>query len=1171
MRYRPLDGDKLGFDFSGSGYIAPGGHNLAFSMRLHPELEPPPYLPPQGEKVGFSFLEPGYIAPVGDILGFAFDSGRYIPPAGSEIALNFSGAYEPPAGNSVALEFVPSGDGPSSDNQYLFPLGERQTVFGASEVKLYTRYVDADGTGSTLSFGVQIVYNSDSYLHPTGFSHTGMGSPEVENRFPDVFPSGWRSSSVSTGPNIWNLTQAIQSGSWSSARVGRPSKVWNLTQITAPGGIAAPPLSGPNEFRLVPSPWISFWTRYLDVDDKNGGIRVPNNQVPNGTRVTGEIQFVSVQNRGISAGRYGTPRIGYAVRELHPQSILPRPIPLPNIAFILEVFPVGWQSIGLVSENARLDINLQRIHHHSGVGDQAAYGELVVRNQHEFVKPGGWTSAEINFPIVYNFDQHLQVAPYMDTNSDPTQWPNWAPWVENQTRYLGPGGFISSRFSFMGHNLRNGAEPVLPPGLDATLWGAGTFISHENRPVEAVGWESFYSSRYTAVYNKADLTIPTSWQSSQFGTPSQVLNLNREVKHHSGPDGADFGTSYIDFGVRTVYPSLFYRTPSGYPEVRWNPYPLAPEGIDSYRTGGHFLQEVFQTLHPWPANMPSALKFGEPVLTSTNREVHPRQIVDDLYGIPRVFNSDQYLPIPPFEELWWGFGLHNISYRDKTLFPVPLPLERITNLHRVKNELPDPPQPRSIYVSSIYIGNAQRPGVVPNPVLNVRTIFAFGMAPPTGFAGPFIRSNVLEVQPYTAVSVFGTPFIPHTLYVTARSVPTGSGGDSDQFNRDRRVARLSPHNIYAPLGEEASTQYRSNHPTGTRHRIDYYVLDNNPNGRGFGRPRATNQHRAIYGIGAGNQMRMGTPRVDITQRFVSPRTWRSERFGMAMFLDVPQYIGFTWYGGFNSLVTGRPVVSRPPAPPTPPRPVGWQDSRFGNTYVENFHREFSVPGIPHRGNPQQGNTNPWGRPLVGFPREYEMGGWDFTLWGTAWISHRIRNVDPEGWQSSVAEADMPSWFRDRGRVTRRNPPGGIPGIESTVAFGLALVAFFTRHILSRGISSYNSGYHAVNTVAKIAPAGWDSFEAGDIDRWEAGKIKAHGDDLSSVGTPRTRFRVIPTGPSESVVGQPRVGSLAYPLGIPEIGFAGPSISNPFGCTNRVVTPLPILSQQNVPKPVVNAA
>lgn len=53
-----------------------------------------------------------------------------------------------------------------------------------------------------------------------------------------------------------------------------------------------------------------------------------------------------------------------------------------------------------------------------------------------------------------------------------------------------------------------------------------------------------------------------------------------------------------------------------------------------------------------------------------------------------------------------------------------------------------------------------------------------------------------------------------------------------------------------------------------------------------------------------------------------------------------------------------------------------------------------------------------------------------------------------------------------------------------------------------------------------------------------------------------------------VVVAPRIAPALSPIGIPNIAFDGPSVTNPFGCTNRVVSPLPILSTQTVSEPVV---
>jgi len=154
------------------------------------------------------------------------------------------------------------------------------------------------------------------------------------------------------------------------------------------------------------------------------------------------------------------------------------------------------------------------------------------------------------------------------------------------------------------------------------------------------------------------------------------------------------------------------------------------------------------------------------------------------------------------------------------------------------------------------------------------------------------------------------------------------------------------------------------------------------------------------------------------------------------------------------------------------------------------------------------------------------------------------------------------------KVIRVNPPVRVPAIQSGPVFGTCAVSQRVRTVYSRGVDSYNSGSHSVKASSTIGAQGWESLLIGDIDRWEAGKIKAHGDDMSEVGIPRLLHPLRASGFDSGVVAAPRIAPVVSPVGIPNIAFDGPSVTNPFGCTNRVVSPLPILSNQTVPSPVV---
>lgn len=1118
----------------------------------------------------------------------------YTPPPGNAVPLDFTGGpYTPPAGNAVPLEFRRGA--PPGENQFVFPLGWASSDVGPV---LVTGTLVTPGGWFSSHVSTPAVANTARAVLPAGVAPPAIPSPLVAYAVRTVAPTGWNSQRFGAGaitngtpqlfpPGLLSLSVGTHHISlWTGylQPTGVPPGVFGTAQLVKfnkevyPGGIAPPPQTGPNGNRQLPSPSIDFRIRYLTP----GGIAIPTNQIATTHVIAFDVQFIDIAGRGPNPWVTGNARVEYAVRYIEPPFIASNIFGSHNVARIQVAVPSGWES-SFVSENHELDINLQRIFHHSGEADPAGYGATHVRNQFEVLYPTGWLSQNINFPVIYNLDQYLFVQPYMGTNSDPTQWPPYSPFVENKTRVLGPGGWQSSRFSVIGNIVENTADPLLPPGLDATIWGPETFIAHRIRYVGPEGWDSFYNTRYTVIYNNAVVLAPQGRDSAQVGTPEQVINLNRTVKHIFPYGGETVGTAFIAYRVRTVYPSLFYDVPSGFPEVRHNPYPIAPAGIDSYRTGGHTVYEHFTIAYPKSVNVHAVPWVGEPIVENRNKALRVFPSDQSLYGLAKVFNYNTNLTITAGDLSVWGS--HLISYRTRTITVAPISVPVFSVTHRIRNVIPDPPARQFVEPDGIYIGLENRPGIVPSPTFNYMQVRPPGISPGM-FGTTALTENSIRPGAIIDLAQVGTPVFLFTQYLLPRTIPwpntPGSAGrttlpvsSSDQNWDWAQRPRVTPHTIYAPNADQATEQAKDNHPQNLPHVIGGWQGEGQWSLGGgwpwFGRPDVSNQHREIGPVpthgGIPHSSRFGTPDLVLRFRYVYPSPIRSLRTGLPVFLGVPQFITFEWYGGWLSEIFGMHAVGYAPVRRMP-TPAGFVATAWGTHRVEPLNREISPQGIPHRGNPQQGLTNPWGLPLVGFPRVYQWGGYVLTLWGTHRVEHRIRQVFPAGWDSYADTFDELSGWNDRMRVRRTNPPGGVPGIPSATEFGTHLISFSVRTVLGRGVSSYNSGDHIVKTASVILPAGWDSLEVGDIDRWEAGKIKPHGDDLSIMGTPRMLSPLRHSGPADGAVGVPRIGVPLYLLGIPEIGFAGPSVSNPFGCTNRVVTPLPVLSQQNVPQPVV---
>ena len=1010
-------------------------------------------------------------------------------------------------------------------------------------------------------------FGTSAYAPPSNYVQA------VWTTSPDsIYAVSRTSSSVFATPSVFG-TDLTPAG-FSSSIFGTPTFLLAAQGISV-GGIAPPPQTGPNGDRQIPSPWVSFRVRYLTP----GGIAIPTNQIATTHVIAFDIQYIDLAGRGPNPWVTGNARVEFAVRYIEPPFIASNIFGSHNVARIQVVAPTGWES-SFISENHEFDINLQRIFHHSGEADPTGYGATHIRNQFEVLRPTGWLSQNINFPIIYNLDQYLFVQPYMGTNSDPTQWPPYSPFVENKTRTLGPGGWQSSRFSVIGNIVENTAALLLPPGLDATIWGPDTFIAHRVRYVGPEGWDSFYNTQYTVIFNNAAAVAPQGWDSAQVGAPEQVINLNRTVKHVFPYGGETMGTAFIAFARRFITPSLFYDVPAAFPEVRFNPFPITPVGIPwQGQVGGHEVRIFRREALPKSINVHDPW-IGEAIVTNRNRSVGPYGYDQSDFGRPDVQNFIRHIAPEWINPDYFTPPL--VTYRTRTVNPTPITVPVFSVIHRIRKDSPDPPSQQRITLNDAN-GDGQEgdglgipPPDMSAPIIKLATLYPAGIDEAAKFGTHKVHTNDITVGFIFEDGLLGVPTLTYTRYV----YPTGRASTAAVS----QGARMTPWNIYAPQGTERPQGYTpwntEAHPIGAR----TPASRNGSSYPWFGDVTVTNQHRGIGPVprrfpgdnGFDYYPQYGVPTFTLRRRYVYPTGIRSLRFGQIIFLNVPQYVNLddetNHQGIANAQQWGANQIGFPPVPPDPTKrvyPIGTLMQAIPTTHrVELFNRRVSPTGIPHRGNPQQGLTTPWGTALVGYPRTYVIGMGVQTLWGNNLIEFLNRPVYPVGWVSCTLEDGNFDNFKFPMKVIRVNPPVRVPAIQSEPVFGTCTVSQRVQTVYSRGVDSYNSGNHSVKASSTIGAQGWESLLIGDIDRWEAGKIKAHGDDMSTVGTPHLLHPLRPGGFDSSVVAAPRIAPCVSPVGIPNIAFDGPSVTNPFGCTNRVVSPLPILSNQTVPSPVV---
>lgn len=1072
------------------------------------------YTPPSSFPAGLPFQPP---------------ASPYTPPTSQPIALEFGDDVPPSSLANVTASDQSSYGTPmvSFRVRYVVPSGFTNTAYGAPTAYNSRQYVDVDTQGiHQESFGTLTAYLRNQYIHPMIVQQSGefgdFGArllqpfelpfePPVSYVPPASFPA---ELAFLTAGSDTLLPTGIYTGA-----VGTPS-VNLYNQLILPGGIAPNPQTGPGSLQEAPPPTVFLRTRYLTPT----GIAPPLTAFGS-PHVSLYYQFVDLAGLGVSSVSYGTALVADRIRYVFPAFIYGQAFGTANISRTLYILPSGFSS-EFVSSNHELEDFSNKIRTHSGSIDQAKYGVATLRNVREFVyaDTSAWIGSQVNYPIIYNKRQQLTVGAFQNTNGDPAGYGSHL--VENRNRVVATQGHQSSRFSFYAANVYNNARAIQPLGMD-TLWGTAR-IEHRIRNVFPEGLNAFYSGPYTVVYNTARVVQPSGLTSAALGTPS-VLNRNRTVNQYFPYEGGTLGTPFVAYRIRYLGPFALLDVPASFPEVRHNPYPIAPLGIDSYATGGHDLNIHVNEILPKSVNVPPVPRIGDAYIRNRNVEVTPYAYDQSSYGRPLVQNRNQYVAATVGNTT--QFGLAYIADSRRALRPQPFSSHSVSTFAQVRNLIPDPPGQQNVLPVSISPELTQ----VSTPSVRYQTIFPNGLNGLT-FGSHTIRTNTITYR-WDFDDYVGIPTIIGTRWLYPQRIPAIDGkGESDIF---ASMPRLSPHTIYAPGATEATQQAKDNHPGPAPHIIDAAMWLAPP--YHFGVHRIEHKNRTVYQTNPfATGETFGTAVVTLRKRYIYPSPVRAFRAGIAS-LNGAQELLDTSAGDTSSF--GAHLVKFAIEPTPAVYPVGIAPLVIANPDITPKNRNVY---------PTSATSDLWGVPMMGYTRRPEIQGYVATLWGTARVEHRIRYVFPVGYET-FASSDTLSGFNDRMRVTLRNPAVRPVGFQAT-SFGVAMASQRNRTIAPYGFDSAVLGvYNHAAGSSRITPTGIDSVVFGDIDRWESGKIKAHGDDSSVFGTARIDRRMYVVGLSSAAYGSPRAAMAISPTGMPEVGFAGPVLTDQFGCNNRMLS------------------
>lgn len=900
---------------------------------------------------------------------------------GAHITLNFTTALATVDGRYVTLPFATA----VVTTPELFPLGIVPGSFGTATLQGTASFTPTGWDSS--AYGTPTVFNYHQFISVAGSSYGALGAPTVVNWHQYVTASGL-ASTIAFGTSV----------------------VYNYDQDVLPSSIAPP------------SQQVSIGAAIFDplqYVSGVGGISAPSFPVTH--YVADYYQDIDLNGFGTSSHAVPTPEISHRVRTIEVPFFVNTYYGTPHVEDNA-IRPSGWRS-SVVGVSAVVELGTRTVTQHSST-KFSEFGTANVQLLRQYIRARPASIPSFGTPEVQNLTRYVYAGPY-STNSPPNVLGDYA-WVKNRNVTLIANSFVSTKFgSRTATFVENAARQILPVGIDAGYWGS-TDISHWIRTVSPAGFDSFVSRHWHVVYNNAVVIAPTSAYDGAVGRPAQVYNLNQFVRPWTVGNTALFGAPFVAPRIRTLTQFNSYPHLTGYfgqPSIRFRLRPIAPVGfVPEYplgvpRPNGLFGAVLVRgpfipTIKPNSAIGPEVFSAGATV-RNRNRVIRPPAVSrrEEFGSFATVELYTRTLSPVGLNSM--RIGAHTVRDRTQRTSPATLSVPTFPVSHWVRNLSPDPPSLQYLFVGA---WETARVAVPSSPVVRFPTIYPLGLLS-TEWGSPTVYSTTIKVD--TGISnldQLGVPWVAGAQFLALE-------GFKDSVEPPKQ--RVSPHTIYAPAGDRATAQARANHPTNDPPQpIGPEVT---------GLPDVSHRNRTIYAIAGAVYSAYGDPQIDLRMRYVYPVQIRSLRMGRPVILGVTQYIDCnTLSSGFDASSLGAPDVARVRTSPEYLAPASLNTLAVGTLTISNFVRTIEASGVPHRGNPQEGQTNPWGLPEIGYPRTIVLSGFNSLIFGTHRVEHRIRELPLDGFDScSFNEEDIPS-FNLRMRVKGRRivVPSSILSTES---------------------------------------------------------------------------------------------------------------------------------------------
>lgn len=899
-------------------------------------------------------------------------------------------------------------------------------VFGDIRIRLVNMGVQGAGGFDSLEPGDWAEVRSlNRWVLPYGIAATPLGETAARNKTPSFAPAGIASQAFGGASVGWRVRTVAPAGvPMQFPHMGIPS-LWHTPGLS-PVGI---------EFLEVPAPSIWPGVRYLI-----GGSWLSQKMGEPGVDFT--YRRVVAEGEGVGAASYGTARVERANR---------------GIAFLgasfLE-FGMSWVSPG-TRRIEPIGIENVLLHRHSIGGTrylgaegfdslrwlnrivpeaqevypktfEASYGWPTLQNSTRFIPVHGittYTEPSMHWGTArfWNSRQIIEMVEDQQSELWPLPWPIWT-LIENRNKVVGTAGTDAARVPVP--VVVNNARPVLPHSMPAPsipeFQRAGS-VTYRVRPLPLQGMEPPYMPHWAVVHNKAVPIRPSGLVPTYFGT-ARLVNTRR-LFSIQGWDAAGPSYPFIAYAIRQLtFESRYGIDPPriALPTVKLHTRYIEPRSLGTFGPGVPALSIYFRRITPqWTHSERS----GYALVRNRTPEMMTRGRVSEEWGNTKVRLG--WRPINGEGSITQLFGKLTIADRKQSILVRGASYLRVGDKLTMRRIGEDPIATQYIDLRTFFFFEGAMAetddghGIAPpipqmgKPDLTKGYVFHYQLSDSLLMGRPAVTANTIRVEPGYWDFQIGVPVV--SLFIRKleqKFIPNES---------DVGKPRLSPHTIYAVL--EAPEQAIRNHPEsvqGQRGPVN--------DGVRLGNPRVSTWNPVILALGIPTSGNLGTDgsiwgvgspslynrrqQVRVVGVHVGRMGWVTVPAALDIIVEDPASSG---------AVLGGASVGWPPyLGPQFVRQIGSDFYATGGVMVE--HRNRTVRALGHLSE-EMGSSRNLGTLYmpqalyVGPRRPTIPDGFEATAVGDAWVSHQVRGVSTEGFESFASEYDYQK-FKLRMRVQR---------------------------------------------------------------------------------------------------------------------------------------------------------